>query len=84
MILSRGIKMLEGGLVLRAKGRVAEWSLCWTRAASCSTAGGPPISAGPIPAPIVQLLGRFVQLSRWSREAKSEKLFHTVLPLSCF
>lgn len=46
--------------------------------------GGPPISAGPIPAPIVQLLGRFVQLSMWSREAKSEKLFHTVLPLSCF
>lgn len=45
---------------------------------------GASISAGPIPAPIVQLLGRFVQLSVWSREAKSEKLFHTVLPLSCF
>lgn len=36
---------------------------------------GASISAGPIPAPTVQILGRFVQLSMWSREAKSEKLF---------
>lgn len=40
MILSRGIKMLGGGLVLIGKGRMAEWSLCWTRAANCSTPGG--------------------------------------------